>query len=311
MFQCPICNTEDIEEKTTHCPTCGWDLTPYPLTFELPESFQKKEQARLVWAKEMWAKISEEEKRNLRQIRQFSLEEAQINLEPEKLQMLEQNSVQVHEFSRVFVNVSFKDGKWVSGGYGDEVGKSNHPIPDPIKTAVEGGDFRIYDSYPPKENDYALIGREIDKYSVLAVATTVQDYHNRYAVAYRYFWLEKTAFQDIDGVGTLLIWWLIEGKPKFDFQWNPNNSTLNYITRYYSREETYKYFQQYQPHVQNIINNINYYPFVFQKKYAKSRNGLHYLALYLNKQYSTPIAWAWNVRWLDKPEKFSLISYAD
>ena len=221
------------------------------------------------------------------------------------------NFLEVHEFSRGFVDVSFKDGKWVSGGYGDEVGKSNHAIPDPIKAAVEGGDFRINDNYPPKENEYALIGREIDKYSVLAVATPVEDDKNRPLIAYRYFWLKKPDYQDIDGVGTLLYWWLSIREPKFDFQWESNNNSLNYKIPYYFREKSYKHFENYQSYVQNIINKINYYPFVFPKEYANSRNGLHYLALYLKKNYGTPIAWAWNVGCLDKPQRLTLICCSD
>lgn len=221
------------------------------------------------------------------------------------------NYLQVYEFSREFIDVSEINGRWVSGGYGDEVGKSNHPVPEQIKAAVEGGDFRINDNYPPKENEYALIGREIDKYSVLAVATLAGDDKVRRMIAYRYFWLEKPAYQDIDGVGTLLDWWLNIEEPKFDFQWESNNSPLNYKTTYYSREESYQYFEKYKSHVQSIINQINYYPFVFQKEYAKSRNGLHYLALYLNKKYGTPIAWAWNVGWLEKPQRLTLICCSD
>ena len=222
------------------------------------------------------------------------------------------NYLEVHEFSRGFIDVSEINGRWVSGGYGDEVGKSNHPVPEQIKAAVNQRDFRINDNYPPKENEYALIGREIDnKYSVLAVATLAGDDKVRRMIAYRYFWLEKPVSQDIDGVGTLLIWWINNEEPKFDFQWEPNHRTLNYITRYYSREESYKYFEQYKSYVQNIINKINYYPFVFQMTDANLPNGLHYLALYLNKNYGTPIAWAWNVPWLEKPQGLTLICCSD
>jgi chromosome segregation ATPase len=53
MLQCPICQTEYLE-GLVNCSTCGWDLTPYLFTFQLPEAFIQKEQAKLNWAKAMW-----------------------------------------------------------------------------------------------------------------------------------------------------------------------------------------------------------------------------------------------------------------
>jgi TolA-binding protein len=56
VANCPICQSEYVEAKVNLCSTCGWDLTPYPLTFagQIPESFLDKEQANLSWSKEMW-----------------------------------------------------------------------------------------------------------------------------------------------------------------------------------------------------------------------------------------------------------------
>lgn len=58
MAQCPICQTEYLEGQARYCFTCGWDIIPYPLTFneQIPEAFLEKEQAKLVWAKQMWAR---------------------------------------------------------------------------------------------------------------------------------------------------------------------------------------------------------------------------------------------------------------
>ncbi|OKH41617.1 hypothetical protein NIES2101_34070 [Calothrix sp. HK-06] len=53
MLQCPICQTEYLE-GLVNCSNCGWDLTPYPFTFQLPQGFIQKEQAKLNWAKAMW-----------------------------------------------------------------------------------------------------------------------------------------------------------------------------------------------------------------------------------------------------------------
>jgi WD40 repeat protein len=59
MVLCPVCQTEFREDNVERCSVCGWDLTPYPLTFpgQIPDAFVEKERAKLVWAKEMWAKF--------------------------------------------------------------------------------------------------------------------------------------------------------------------------------------------------------------------------------------------------------------
>ncbi|KYC38100.1 hypothetical protein WA1_37755 [Scytonema hofmannii PCC 7110] len=54
MTHCPVCQTELSEEQVDSCPTCGWDLIPYPITFQLPDEFLRKEQAKLTWAKQVW-----------------------------------------------------------------------------------------------------------------------------------------------------------------------------------------------------------------------------------------------------------------
>lgn len=58
MSQCPICQTKYTDGEVHGCSVCGWDLTPYPLTFagQLPEVFLEKERAKLGWAREMWAR---------------------------------------------------------------------------------------------------------------------------------------------------------------------------------------------------------------------------------------------------------------
>jgi septal ring factor EnvC (AmiA/AmiB activator) len=56
VSNCPICETEYVEGKVNFCSTCGWSLTPYPLTFagQIPKDFEDKEHANLNWSKKMW-----------------------------------------------------------------------------------------------------------------------------------------------------------------------------------------------------------------------------------------------------------------
>ena len=115
------------------------------------------------------------------------------------------SSIQIHEFSSEF-NEKRKDGEIVSGGYKSEVGPGTIDVPRKIKEAVKRCDFEINGNYPPEGEDFALVAREIDEYSVLAVVRRIPEDGKRPVVAYRYFWLEKRQGEDIDGIGTLLIW---------------------------------------------------------------------------------------------------------
>ncbi|XZN92746.1 MAG: GUN4 domain-containing protein [Microcoleus sp.] len=54
MPNCPVCDTEYVEETAVFCSTCGWDLTPYPLRYKPTKIYLKKEAIRLEWAKKMW-----------------------------------------------------------------------------------------------------------------------------------------------------------------------------------------------------------------------------------------------------------------
>ena len=61
MSTCPICNTPKLEENST-CITCGFDLSPYPLSLGIPQDYIKLEQIKLQWAKELWCKFQEKDK---------------------------------------------------------------------------------------------------------------------------------------------------------------------------------------------------------------------------------------------------------
>lgn len=64
MANCPICQTEYTENQVSFCTTCGWDLTPYPVTFpgHIPNEFIAKEKAKLNWAKQAWLKLKNQQK---------------------------------------------------------------------------------------------------------------------------------------------------------------------------------------------------------------------------------------------------------
>lgn len=51
---CPICSKEYLETLPPLCAYCGWDLTSDIALFTTAEIYQRKEQAKLNWAKQMW-----------------------------------------------------------------------------------------------------------------------------------------------------------------------------------------------------------------------------------------------------------------
>ncbi|MFB2920756.1 peptidoglycan-binding domain-containing protein [Aerosakkonema funiforme] len=219
--------------------------------------------------------------------------------------------IKIEEFSRKFYETQ-KNGKFVSGGFDREVGLGNKIVPEKIQQAVNEGYFRINDSYAPEGEEFALVAREIDEYSVLAVARSILEDGGRPVVAYRYFWLEKHQNEDIDGIGTLLIWWEKVGTPKFQFNWHPKQLEF-YCADTYSCDDVLKAFnsEKQQP---PKIDKIPFLLLIQRNGELKVANykWLHYCALYLNNIYSNAsIAWAWNVRALDKIETFTLIYLAD
>ncbi|MFM6003929.1 MAG: hypothetical protein ACKPB7_11765, partial [Sphaerospermopsis kisseleviana] len=128
------------------------------------------------------------------------------------------SSIPIYQFCRAFDNVRWSDEyqRHVSGGYTPgKIARWNQQVPEEIHQAVKKNYFKLNDSYPPEEDDFALIAREIDdKYAVLAVANRQIDDEPRPTIGYKYFWLKKSS-PDVDGIGTLIYWWS-EREPKFD-----------------------------------------------------------------------------------------------
>ncbi|RUT00751.1 hypothetical protein DSM106972_071600 [Dulcicalothrix desertica PCC 7102] len=225
-------------------------------------------------------------------------------------------NLQIHEFSREFIDIREKDGKLVSGGFGaSEIAHETHPVPDKIKQAVNRGDLRINDSYPPLQQEFALLAKEIDEYAILAVATREHDDKNRPLIAYRYFWLEKpenNSNDDIDGIGTLILWWQDSKQPKFNFK-NSNNH-LQYNVDTCSKTEIYTLFQQnFGTIFTELIAELKLSPYVVVKDVNETNSyfKLHYLTLHLNREFQAPLSWAWNVDIIENPKQFTNIWVAN
>ncbi|MFN6460763.1 MAG: hypothetical protein RMZ41_002815 [Nostoc sp. DedVER02] len=220
--------------------------------------------------------------------------------------------IEIYEFSRAFENVHYSDkyNSWVSGGYASEkINRFNKtPHPD-IRKAVTSGYFSLNDSYPPVNGEVALIGCDLGIYSLLAVANGQIDDGNRPTIGYRYFWLEKEKDDtEIDGLGTILSWWLQSEKPQFDmekarYQETPEVSLTDVVTR-----ETFK--AEFEAAIANIVSEplIPYIKVVNSPNYWLQKYPdyiqCHYIAYYFSLDYDRNLTWAWNVRRLIHPENF-------
>ena len=211
---------------------------------------------------------------------------------------------QVHQFSRDFVDITWsaKYQRKISRGYNKEIGNYDIAVPQKIRDAVTDNKFRINDSYPPYLDNIALIGRQIDNYSILAVATSGIDDGNRPLVAYQYYWLEKDR-ENEDGLGQLLEWW---------YQQNQPCNELTNISNY-SRTKSKKLDQKWINRQYKLITKK---PFIVNNKTFENNSfpsviEIHELAKKLRKDYKSPLTWAWNITSLDYPESFTLICSAD
>ena len=221
---------------------------------------------------------------------------------------------QIHEFSRKFLEPKWSDklNQYVTTGFEREIGWETREVPKQIANAVQNNAFRINDNYPPPKGEIALLAREIDKYAVLAVATGLVDDGDRPLVAYRYFWLEKPPRNNmIDGIGTLLKWWIKQDYPCFEFPIFIEQEVKNlHDTLFLPKLDLIKkYYLEFQSLLQDIPINSNDFPISFDvpHQYFKEYEKFHSLALLLNKEYNLPISWAFNVDQLETPAQFALI----
>ncbi len=229
------------------------------------------------------------------------------------------SGIPIYQFCRAFDNVRWSDVDqgYVSGGYAfEKITRWNQevPVPEEIRQAVINGYFALNDNYPPKEDDFALIAREInDKYAVLAVANRQLDDGGRPTIGYKYFWLEKLRLsQYVDGIGTLIYWWS-EHQLKFNMAELVDQSLPEIF--YCDQEVQKRNFQE--PWLQETWVRVKKLPSIPHTVIATKQEWkglpeyikLHYLALGLSFRAKYFNAWAWNVNKIASPETFLAIFY--
>ena len=231
------------------------------------------------------------------------------------------SGIPIYQFCRGFDNVRYSEVYqcYVSGGYAfEKIARSNKDIPESIRQAVINDYFKLNDNYPPEDNDFALIAREInDKYSLLAVANRQLDDGGRPTIGYKYFWLEKSS-PDVDGIGTLIYWWSHHRQPKFDMA-ELVETSLPEIFYYDLEYQKTKFQESWLQETWKTVEKLSEIPHtvvvtkeLWQQQYPEYIK-LHYLALGLSlraNHTNSPNAWAWNVQKLAHLDSFISIFYA-
>jgi hypothetical protein len=220
------------------------------------------------------------------------------------------NTVEIYEFSRAFDNVQYSDvyGRWVSGGYAPEkINRSNQSVPPELRKAVTSDYFTLNDSYPPLEGEVALIGYELEKYSLLAVANKQIDDGGRPTIGYRYFWLEQQeGDQELDGVGTLLFWWHAQmaQPPQFEMAQALSHAVPESVTFANDLRTRTRFTEEFESEIENLVTD----QLIPQIKVVNPLDldyiQCHFLAYSLAMKTQRSLAWAWNVRRLVQPESF-------
>lgn len=210
--------------------------------------------------------------------------------------------------------------KYVSGGFTNDIYKSKE-IPEEVMNAVFEVDdfgnylisknFNIPDTSPPKDNQVALIARDIGNYCILAVANAQKDDSDRIFIGYRFFWLLKS--ESIDGVGTLILFWRKEKCPSFNISLISAKQTLSpYICEQIYTKKIFE--DHYSQKLADFSSKLNTIPAIFESNKDGRQltpEELHYLAIKATSIHQRPISWAWNVRHLSHPQNFSVIYCAD
>ncbi|MDB9476377.1 hypothetical protein [Dolichospermum circinale] len=208
-------------------------------------------------------------------------------------------NIEIHEFS-TGIHFQARANGWVSLGFtGQYMNTTMKDIPTVVERSIANQEFALTEGSSTKEP--AIIGRVVgsgdDVWSVMAVVTRGQDEVGRSAAFYRYF-----LCQGDHNLRFILAWWEQNQKPTFnplDFQDSPflfmKESGLPEVTN----EDKSLPFAQDQAIVLPAENQHDLYTLnaLAITKFNKSKKVL-------------PVAWAFNVEALEKPERFQVIQPA-
>ena len=90
MPNCPICETEYIEKQGHICVTCGFDLTPYPISLNgIPEVYLDRERGKLQWGQKLWSQMLKNELQASRNVERL---EQELNSKKNQIGQIQQQN---------------------------------------------------------------------------------------------------------------------------------------------------------------------------------------------------------------------------
>jgi len=208
-------------------------------------------------------------------------------------------NIEIHEFSTGIHFQQMVNG-WVSLGFtGQYMNATINPIPQVVERSIANQEFDLREGSSTEKP--AIIGRIVgggdDTWSVMAVVTRGQDEGERSAAFHRYF-----LCQGDHNLRFILTWWEQNQKPTFnplDFQGSPHLFMGESGQPHRTKEDESLPFEQDQAIVLPAENQCDLYTLnaLAIRKKKECKNGL-------------PVAWAFNVEALEKPERFQVIQPA-
>lgn len=208
-------------------------------------------------------------------------------------------NIEIHEFS-TGIHVQQRVNGWVSLGFtGQYMNATINPIPQVVERSIANQEFALTEGSSTEKP--AIIGRIVgsgnDVWSVMAVVTRGQDEVGRSAAFYRYF-----LCQGDHNLRFILTWWEQDQKPTFnplDFEGSPFLFMGESGQPHLTKEDESLPFEQDQAIVLPAGNQSDLFTLnaLAIRKMKECKNGL-------------PVAWAFNVEALEKPERFQVIQPA-
>ncbi|WP_254433152.1 MULTISPECIES: hypothetical protein [unclassified Dolichospermum] len=218
--------------------------------------------------------------------------------------------IEIHEFS-TGIHFQQRNNGWVSLGFtGQYMNATINPIPTVVERSIANQEFALTEGSSTEKP--AIIGRVVgsgdDVWSVMAVVTRGQDEVGRSAAFYRYFLCEGNR----EKLRLIIAWWESENNPIFNpldtktidkFNkvstekldgWN-NLKTEQQLALSSDKTQLLEYRTE-----QKIPRKYNYILL----------NQINALAIDKSKNNGLPVAWAFNVEALEKPERFQVIQPA-
>ncbi|MBS9392226.1 MAG: hypothetical protein HEQ29_03445 [Dolichospermum sp. LBC05a] len=221
-------------------------------------------------------------------------------------------NIEIHEFSTGIHFQERGNSGWVSLGFtGQYMNTTMKDIPPVVERSIANQEFALTEGSSTEKP--AIIGRVVgsgdDVWSVMAVVTRGQDEVGRSAAFYRYFLCKGNH----EKLRLIIAWWESKNSPTF----NPlDTKTVGQTNKL--PEENVRTWNDSDPEWRKLSSDTSpllkprEHEEIFRKSYILL-NQINALAIDKSdksNKNSLPIAWAFNVEALEKPERFQVIQPA-